>query len=166
MPNAVMHIILTIIVIDLFRDYFLPKHHMHKFPKWIVLAGGIAGLAPDLDMPFGWIYNWINGTSINFHGGITHIILIPIVIALVGFFLHARGYKVAGVLCWVVAFGWFFHLALDCVFLGAYNPLWPLQGMTFCPHTFSAEVMPGFDAILLIVWLLHEELKHKIKDYI
>lgn len=166
MPNAVLHVILTIILIDIFRDYVLPKHHHHRFPRWMVLVGGIAGLAPDIDVPISWVVSWISNTTVSFHGGITHTLIFPIVIALVGFVLHFMNKKKASIVMWIVAFGWFFHLTLDCTFLGAYNPLWPINGVQFCPHTFSNNIMPGLDAVLLIAWLIHEEVKHKIKDYI
>ena len=162
MPQAVTHVILTIVLIDLYRHYFAKR----KFPRYYVLIGGIAGLFPDIDMLIGWIYNFIFGTSYAFHGGITHIVLIPLAIFVFSIIAYKLKNRELGLILAIVAFGWFFHLVLDCAFLGAYLPFWPFYTGGFCPHLISNTYMPGIDAIILIVWLVHEEVAHEIKDYI
>ena len=54
MALAVTHVLLTIIVLDLLRHYVFDKK---KFPRYLVVIGGIAGLVPDIDILFNWIYN-------------------------------------------------------------------------------------------------------------
>jgi len=161
MALAVTHIILTIVAIDLYRDYIAGK----KFPTKYVLIGGIAGLLPDIDIPVGWIYNLLTGSTGSFHGTITHSMVIPIIIA-VGALL---AYEVAkkpniGLLLGVTAFGWFFHLILDCVF-NPYMIFLPFSALA-CPFNISQEIVVGVDAVILILWLVHEEWYHKIRDYI
>lgn len=163
MANAVTHVILTIIVIDIFRDYFLKK----KFPTWIVLIGGVAGLIADIDIPFSWLYNWINNTNLWFHGGITHSIIFPIIFLLIGLFIWYKGGKRnTRIMFFVIAFGLFFHLVLDCMFGGYSNLLFPFYFGNFCPEFNIQQYAPAIDAIILVLWLIHEEIRHKIKDYI
>ncbi len=167
MPTAVVHVLLTIIAIDLFRDYFLPKHHLKKFPRWMVLVGGIAGLLPDVDMPFTWAYNFIFGTNVNFHAGVTHAYIFAALFLGVAWLLHFMKKEKASMLFAIIFFGYAFHITLDFFVLGgAYMPLWPFSAFQM-PRTFiSLDHLFGLDAILLILWLVHEEFKHKIKDYI
>ena len=71
MPYAVAHVILTIVVADIYRDYFAKK----KFPMIYVLIAGIAGLLPDADIPAGWIFNSIFGADYSFHRIYTHSLI-------------------------------------------------------------------------------------------
>jgi membrane-bound metal-dependent hydrolase YbcI (DUF457 family) len=162
MPQAVTHVILTIILIDIYRHYFAKK----KFPRWYLLVGGIAGLLPDIDMPIGWAYNWVFGTSYNFHGGITHIFLIPICIAFLAFLVYKIKDKKLGFLMGLIAFGWAFHIFLDFIVLAAYMPFWPFYTQSLFSPLMDPTQMAGLDAVLLLLWLVHEEVAHKIRDYI
>ena len=74
MPYAVAHVILTIVIADVYRDYFAKK----KFPMIYVLFAGIAGLLPDMDVPAGWIFNFIFKTNYNFHRIYTHSLIYAI----------------------------------------------------------------------------------------
>jgi len=49
MPQAVLHILVPLILMALFKDYY-DKRHKNKFPLYYVLIAGIAGLLPDLDV--------------------------------------------------------------------------------------------------------------------
>ena len=65
-----------------------------------------------------------------------------------------------------IAFGWFMHIGLDCALAAdGYLNLIPTIPLNFCPHPFSQEVLAGFDAIILVLWLIHEQWHHEIKDY-
>jgi membrane-bound metal-dependent hydrolase YbcI (DUF457 family) len=163
MPQAVTHVILTIVLIDIFRDYIAKK----KFPRWFVLVGGIAGLFPDIDMPFGWVFNFLFGTSYDFHGGVTHYLIVPIIIAIAAWILFNYKQNKLGLILGLVAFGWTFHIFLDCIFVGGYFPFWPfLEGCCLQYMEESSPYMAGLDAIVLLFWLVHEEIAHKIRDYI
>ncbi len=72
MALAVTHIILTIAFLDIFRHYVFG---LKKFPRYLLVVGGIAGLAPDLDIPMGWILTLVTGNTVNIHGLFTHSIL-------------------------------------------------------------------------------------------
>ena len=166
MAYSVTHIILTIVILDLLRHYIFGKK---IFPRYLLVVGGIAGLLPDIDIPASWIYNLFMGTSANFHGGLTHSIIFPIVLVLIGLFLQFKieNHKWAKIM-YVISFGLFFHLILDCMFGGYKTFLWPLfvNNLTFCPQWGISNYMQSIDAIILVVWLVHEEVHKKIRDYI
>ena len=175
MPYAVTHVILTIVIADIYRDYFAKK----KFPMIYVLIAGIAGLLPDLDIPASGLINLAFGTNYNFHRIYTHSLIYGIVflaISALFFVLGKKNYKIfdwnvpnqAFVLVFfALAFGWLMHVSLDCGLSGdGYLNLIPSMPLTFCPHPFGNSVLAGFDAIILVLWLIHEQWKHEIKDYI
>ena len=174
MPYAAAHVILTIVIADIYRDYFAKK----KFPMIYVLVAGIAGLMPDLDIPAGWIINLMLGTNYNFHRIYTHSLFYSILFFLIGMaFLHLKkeNYKIMDwkipkqafvMFFFAFSFGWLMHIALDCgLAADGYLNLIPTIPLTFCPHPFSNNVLSGFDAVILVLWLIHEQHKHDIKDY-
>ena len=174
MPYAVAHVILTIVAADIYRDYIAKK----RFPMIYVLIAGIAGLMPDLDVPASWIFNFIFGTNYNFHRIYTHSLIYAIVFFFISvLFLFAKKEKYK-ILKWNVprraffmfflamAFGWLMHIGLDCALAGdGYLNLVPAIPLKFCPHPFSNQALAGFDAAILILWLVHEQYRHDIKDY-
>jgi hypothetical protein len=175
MPFAVTHVILTIIIIDIFRDYIAKK----RFSMWFVLIGGVAGLLPDIDLPITWIWNFISNTSISFHRLYTHSILWPLILLIIGIIINSLNKAEYTIFKWdvpkhkiflffiMLSFGWFFHIFLDCM-LAADGLLNFLPGipLSFCPSAFSNESLMGLDAIILVLWLIHEQWKHEIKDYV
>jgi hypothetical protein len=48
--------------------------------------------------------------------------------------------------------------------------LWPFIEYNFSLNLLNSETLLDFyaaiDALLLLAWLVHEEIKHKIKDFI
>ena len=175
MPYAVAHVILTIVIADIYRDYIAKK----KFPMIYVFIAGVAGLMPDMDIPASWVFNLIFGTNYNFHRIYTHSLLYAIVfflISMIFLLLRKNEYKILKwnmskqaivMLFFALAFGWFMHVALDCTLAAdGYLNLIPSIPLKFCPHPFSNQAIVGFDAIILVLWLIHEQWRHKIKDYI
>ena len=163
MAYAVTHIILTIVLLDIFRHYVFQKD---KFPRYLLVIGGIAGLAPDLDIPLSWIYNLFTNNSINFHGTFTHTLLIPLIFLAIAGILHYQNNMKWAKIFYVIAAGWFFHLFLDCTFGGYKTFFWPLMTGNLCPQWGLQEHAQSIDAIILVLWLVHEEIHKKIRDYI
>src|SRR3989338_5881856 len=168
MPLAVTHVLLTIVLLDIFRDYIIKKKKL--IPLNYLFIGGVAGLLPDIDIPVFWLLN--NVLSIKttwFHGTYTHIFLIPIVLGVVAFFAYKYNKK-TGVLLGVIAFGYFLHVLLDFLFYGTnLSPFWPLLNTAFTgfiSHLNIKDFEMGLDAFILLAWLWHEEVKHKIRDFI
>ncbi|MFH1638360.1 MAG: metal-dependent hydrolase [Candidatus Woesearchaeota archaeon] len=167
MPQAVTHILLTIIVLDLFRDYVLKNKRI--MPLHFIFLGGVAGLLPDIDIPIYWMLKNVLGLNVSwFHGTITHTVWIPIILAIAAaaLFWHKRN---AAVLLWVISFGLFFHIFLDLVLRGVIMPFWPLSSWTMTGIMANSGIAYwdfGLDAIILLAWLWHEEKMHKISDFI
>lgn len=164
MALAVTHIIITIVILDLFRHYLFGQK---KFSRYLLVVGGIAGLLPDLDVPLMWLYNYFTSTGIYFHGIFTHsLFFIPITISIAAFFHYQQKQEWAKIF-YVISFGLFLHLFLDCTFGGYKTFFWPFDIATnFCPQWNSNTYAAGIDAIILVIWLAHEEVHKKIKDYI
>jgi len=169
MPFAVTHVLLAIILVDLYRDY-ITKYKKY-FTLHTIFIAGVAGLLPDIDIPLNWLLGFF-GSGIA-HGTITHTPLFGLIFLIPGLFLwHQKKHKTA-MYFFVVCFGILFHIFLD-YFLGGgqYEGImffYPFSNMTYGLN-FLQNVSPlffaGIDAIILLAWLWHEETKHKISDFI
>ena len=164
MPNAVTHVIIAIVIIDLVRDYVFKKK---GFPLYLVLIGGIFALLPDLDVLVGWFMG-----TLEYHRVFTHNFVVTLVFGLIAFVLwYFFKKKVYWKIVLVAGAGYLIHVLMDLVFSGYVYPLWPLSslqyGLQLVPTSlFSGTVYAGLDAIILIVWLVHEYWQHNIRDYI
>ncbi len=174
MPLAVTHVILTIIVVDLYRDYIMKKHKKYLTLHTIMIAG-VAGLLPDIDFPITWMLNFFGYSSEHLlHGGITHTALFGLIFLIPAFIYLKKGKHKMATYFFVITFGVLFHVFLD-FFLGGGRFegvmwLWPLSTETYKIHLFNyfgaTSVPMALDAVILLLWLWHEEMKHKIKDFI
>ncbi|MBI2652162.1 metal-dependent hydrolase [Candidatus Woesearchaeota archaeon] len=168
MPQAVVHVLFTIIVLDLFRDHFL-KDKL-KLPLHYVFIGGVAGLLPDIDVPLFWLLKNFLGFEIPwFHRVFTHtflFILIFLVISLIYFDFNRK----MSILFMVITFGVGFHIFLDWLLVGGVAPFYPLSDVSYGLNLIGRLKLPlaveGLEAIVLLWWLWHEEKTHKISDFI
>ena len=163
-----MHVLFAIIVIDLFRDYFLKNKRL--IPLHYIFIGGVAGLLPDLDIPLFWLFNNIFGLSVPwFHRTLSHSLVFPLILLLIAIFYNQFNKKKA-ILFGIITFGVAFHIFLDFIFAGTVMPFYPFSIMAFGLDLFSYVNVPAFiegvEAIILLVWLYHEEKRHKISDFI
>ena len=167
MPLAVTHVLLTIIVIDIFRDYIIKKKKL--IPLHFIFIGGIAGLLPDIDIPLFWLLSFFNVNVAWFHGTFTHTFLIPAIILIASLITYKKNKK-AGILLGVISFGYGFHILLDFIFYGTnLSPFWPFFMTKFRGITHYIDIPRlemGLDAVILLGWLYHEEKRHKISDFI
>ncbi len=167
MALAVTHVLVAIVLLDLARHYLFGQQ---RFPRYLVVIGGIAGLLPDIDIPLGWLLSFFTGTEIGLHRLFTHSLFFVFLFLLMGII---RQYQEQGnekrwsKIFYVIAFGWFIHLVLDCLYGGSSSFLWPFDGgISFCPAKPLDDLYAmGIDAILLVAWLVHEEVQKKVKDY-
>lgn len=168
MPQAVVHVLFTIIVLDLFRDHFLKNKH--KLHLHYVFIGGVAGLLPDIDIPIYWLLNKFLGFDVPFfHRIFTHtllFVLIFFVISLIYFDLNRKVSKLFA----VITFGVAFHIFLDWLLVGNIAPFYPFSYVTYGLNLIGRLNLPlaveGLEAIVLLWWLWHEEKLHKISDFI
>lgn len=174
MPLAVTHVLLTIILVDLFRDYIL-KNHKRYLTLHTIFIAGVAGLLPDIDVPLNWFLGFF-GRSYGLlqHGGVTHTAFFGLIFLIPGFILWKNKREKMGVYFFVICFGVLFHIFLDYLLGGGRYEgvmwLWPLSSAAFKIHLLKyfnlSSLAVGIDALLLLGWLWHEEVKHKISDFI
>lgn len=168
MPQAVVHVLFTIISLDLFRDHFLKDKK--KLPLHYIFIGGVAGLLPDIDIPLFWIlHNFIGLDVPFFHRIFTHtflFILVFLAISLICFDFSKKMSKLFA----VITFGVAFHILLDWFFTGGVAPFYPFSTSVYGLNVFGMMNIPlaaeGLEAIVLLAWLWHEEKLHRISDFI
>jgi len=169
MPFAVTHVLSAIILVDLYRDYF--AKHKKYFTLHTIFIAGFAGLLPDIDIPLNWFLS-LFGLSIA-HGTVTHTPLFAIIFLIPGLVLwHNKKHKMA-MYFFVVFFGILLHISLDYLFRTDFDMgimfLYPISNTAYglnLLQNFSFHFFAGIDAVILLVWLWHEEIKHKISDFI
>jgi len=172
MPLAVTHVLLTIILVDLYRDYLAP--HKHYFTLHTILIAGVAGLLPDIDIPINWIMHAL-GVSIQWlsHGGITHTPLFGFLFLIPGIYLWKKEQHQNAMYFFVITFGICFHLFLDALLGGGSSDgimfFFPFSTIGFKLHLLKEvglkQLPAALDAVILLAWLWHEEKKHKITDF-
>lgn len=168
MPFAVTHVLASIISVDLYRDYF--ARHKKYFTLHTVFIAGFAGLLPDIDIPFGHFLGFF-GIDL-MHRGFTHTPLFASIFLIPAFLLWKTKKHKSAMYFFVISFGILSHIILDYAVSSDYGGImffYPFSNVQYgldllknASHTFFA----GLDAIILLLWLWHEEIKHKISDYI
>ncbi len=172
MPYAVTHVLTAIIASDLIRDY--SRRYGKYFTLYTVFLAGVGGLLPDIDLPIMWMLSFLGfGEGIINHGIITHTPFFAILFLIPALYLLKKGKVDHAMHFGALAFGILTHIILDFVLGGGAS-----EGvMFFFPVILDAYKLhllkglsfgwaAGLDAILLLLWLYHEEVKHKIKDFI
>ena len=168
MPQTVVHVLFTIIVLDLIRDHVLKNKR--ELPLHYIFIGGVAGLLPDIDISLFWILRNFLGFDVPFfHRILTHTFLFTLIflfISLIYFDLNKRVSKLFG----VITFGVAFHIFLDWLLVGSIAPFYPFSYTTYGLNLLGRTNLPlaveGLEAIVLLWWLWHEEKLHKISDFI
>ena len=173
MPLAVTHVLTTIILVDLFRDYIFK--HKKMFTLHTIFIAGIGGLLPDIDVPINWALGAF-GISLDFmqHGGLTHTPFFAILLAIPGLYLWRQKKHRYALYFLVLAFGVMLHISLDYVIGGGMYEgvmwLFPVSTQAWKIHLLAyfdeVNIPAGIDAIILLAWLWHEEYRHKISDFI
>jgi membrane-bound metal-dependent hydrolase YbcI (DUF457 family) len=164
MPFAVTHVLVPMILVDLVRDHLFAKKKKLLPNKYILLAG-LAGLLPDIDVPISYLYQG----NLELHRTLTHTIWFPLAflcLSLLFYFWKKKDmYKIF--LMFFVGFS--IHIILDAYIFGTVSLFFPLNETVYGLNIFPIEKMYLFysslDAILLFLWLIHEELEHKISSY-
>lgn len=184
MPQAVTHILVAILIIALFRDFYLKKNDRKKFPLHYVLIGGIGGVLPDIDIVFSVFLKFFEVSGWNIHKTFTHSIFFPIcflVLFLIFLPLHER-IKICKVgkhklkldlIFLVLGIGAVIHILLDGLVGGPAYFFYPFSKVdyglyltNYLPTDLQFLSLPLIDGILLVVWIVYLELKHKISDFI
>ncbi|MFH8080994.1 MAG: metal-dependent hydrolase [Candidatus Aenigmatarchaeota archaeon] len=159
MPLAATHVLFTVIIADLMRDYFIHKKY---FTKHTIFLAGISGLLPDIDVPLSWIFQILDiETTLFTHGGITHTLFFGLIFLPIGFYFLKKHKLKISTYFFVISFGIIFHLFLDFVFGGGADEgimfFWPFSNESYKIHLLSKlnlhDIPAAIDAIVLLVWL-------------
>ena len=169
MPFAVTHVLLAIIAVDLYRDYF--AKHKKYFTLHTVFIAGFAGLLPDIDIPLNWVLNLVGSELI--HRTITHTPFFALIFLIPGLILWYHKKHKVGMYFFVTCFGILVHVFLDYFFtsdfVGGIMFFYPLSASVYSLNLFQnvgPDLFAAIDAVILLLWLWHEEMKHKISDFI
>ena len=173
MPYAVTHFLIPVILLELFRDFFIKDKK--SFPIYYILIGGLAGLIPDIDYIFTLIYK----TPID-HRLFFHNVWIPLIFLILGFifynynpaFLRKKHLKLKNIF-FIITFGTSVHLILDFILWGTIMPFYPLTSLggglnliQHLPAKLREEFCPILDAFLLVLWTSYIVVKHKLKEFL
>lgn len=174
MPLAVTHVLLTVILVDLYRDYV--TKHKKLFTLWTLFVAGVAGLLPDIDIPIKFILSNLGLAvpELFQHGGFTHTPFFGLMFLVPALILWSMKKNKLAIMFVVVTFGVLFHTVLDYTLGGGDESglmlLYPFSeerikmGVLLGDEFFAS--VTAIDAIILLGWLFHEERKHKIRDFI
>lgn len=168
MPFAVTHVIIAIVLIDLFRKFVLKKKN---FPLYLVLIGGIAGLLPDIDILIYWFLQSFTSIELTeVHRVFTHTLFIPVIFLILALIVWKFWPKISHVF-FVLSAGWTIHLVIDVLLMYRVPAFYPLFsgdfGLALIPNNFlGGTFFYGLDAIILVLWLVYEWKMKNFKDYI
>lgn len=179
MPTAVIHILVPLVLVAIFRDYILDKKHHRAFPLWYVLIAGLGGILPDIDFIITWI-SAVFGNPILVHRLLTHSFLSPLLFLILGILTIKVKSKQLGkhhlktsTIFFLISFGIITHILLDMLVHGGVALFYPFSDIFIglnltdkLPSPLNGLIIPTIEGILVVFWLIYLEFKHKISDFI
>lgn len=173
MSYTTTHVLVTIIALELFRDYYLKNNK--KFPRYYILVGALASVFPDLEYLFLLSFK---------ERYFLHSIFVPLtffILGLLAYIINLR-YKefskrhmnisFISFIFFIFAFGSLTHLILDFIFVDTIRVFYPfsnyeigLELVSKFPSYLRELILPTLDAFLLFFWILWLQFKLKIYDY-
>lgn len=185
MPQAVTHILVPILIVAIFRDFYLKKRDKKSFPLHYVFLAGIGGVLPDIDIVFFWLFGKLNPIVFTtFHKTITHTVWFALLFILIFIVLKPINAKAKicnlgrhnlklSLISLMFAIGILFHLGLDALFWEGVNLFYPLSNVSlnynviaFLSENLQNIFLATLDGVLLVIYLSYLEIKHKISDFI
>jgi len=170
MPYTTTHVLVAIIAIELFREYFFKNNR--KFPRYYILLAAIAGVFPDLEYLF----------RLNYHDRLFfHSLFIPLIFLVLG--LLAMKFEIGhkglrrrhmnlSFIFYIFAVGSLIHIGLDSIFVDTLMPFYPFSNYEFglelvnrFSENFRELVLPILDALLFFFWIFWLQFKLKVDDY-
>ena len=178
MPYAITHILVAVILIELFREYFIKDYK--KFPRYYILIAAIGAILPDIDIVFYYLLYFFGFTLEQIHRTFFHTLFIPLIFLLAGIFvfkikiknpqLEKRHMHLSTIL-FIFAAGSLLHLILDGL-VGKVIPLYPLSNfsinldiLSLFPESWKDLILPTIDALLLFFWIFWMEFVLKRRNY-
>jgi len=180
MPQAVTHVLIALIIASLIRDFYISKKDKRKFPLHYVLIAGVAGLLPDLDIIAFWVLNFFGFSLQEVHRTFTHTLFVPLLfLIIVGLTWKLKNRELGKhhltihIIFLMLALGSFIHLLLDAFLSGMIKPFYPFSSFAvgfsvvkYLPLQLQNLFFPSLDAVLLVLWLIYLEWRHRISDFI
>jgi membrane-bound metal-dependent hydrolase YbcI (DUF457 family) len=180
MPQAVTHVLIALIIVSLIRDFYISKKDKQRFPLHYVLIAGIAGLLPDIDIIAYYGLSFFGFTIAEVHRTFTHTLFLPILLLIIAGLTWKIKSKELGkhhltfhMIFLMLALGSIIHLFLDAFLSGRIMPIYPFSQyminfsvVSYIPANLQSLFFPSLDAILLVLWLVYMEYRHKISDFI
>lgn len=165
MAFAVTHVLIPMVLVDLVRDHVF-KDKKRFLPNKFIFLAGIAGLLPDIDIPISY---FLFG-NLEFHRTITHTLWFPLAFFILFSYFYFVNRKPFYYKFFLMLFiGFSFHLILDYGIVGTVSLLYPITqtvyGLNILPISDMYLIYSALDAILLLLWLIHEEYEHKISSF-
>ncbi len=184
MPYAVTHILLPILLVAIFRDFYLKKRNKKHFPLHYVLIAGLGGVLPDIDLIFSLFLKIIGSANWYVHKAFTHSSFFPAIFFLLFLIFipihkrtqicHFGRHKLKlSIIFLMLGIGSLTHLGLDFISADAVPFFYPFSNveygidlLDYLPAGLQNLAFPLLDGILLVIWIAYMELKHKISDFI
>jgi len=180
MPTAVTHLLVPIILVALYRDLYVRKNGKRKFPLHYVLIAGLGGVLPDIDFVAYFILHFYGFAYDQVHRQITHSLIVPLSFLILGFltsrvkpFILRKHHLTLKGIFFALSFGTLTHIILDALVWGQVHPFAPfssfaygLNSVSYLSTEIQPIIIPFVEGVLLVIWLLYLELKHKISDFI
>ncbi len=184
MPQAVTHILVPILLVAIFRDFYLKRRNKKSFPLHYVFIAGLGGVLPDIDFIISAIINFTSPEVWSLHKTLTHSLMFPI--ALFILFILLKPVSLKAKICnlgrhnlrlstifLMLSIGALIHLGLDFI-TGEWSYLlypfssaeYGLNLITYLSQEWQGVLLTLIDGILLVIYLAYLEFKHKISDFI
>ncbi len=183
MPQAVTHILVPILVVAIFRDFYLRNKDRKHFPLHYVLFAGLGGVLPDIDIPISLVLSFIGAQNWWIHKTFTHSLFFPLIFLILFFILIpfkantkicnlGRHKLKLSIIFLMISLGSLAHIGLDMIFGNKAFLFYPFYIKDFGINILSGLpydwglLMATLDGILLVLWIIYLEVKHKISDFI
>ena len=169
MPFTTTHVLVAIIAIELFREYFFKDNN--KFPRYYILIAAIAAILPDLEYIF---------QLPDLHRSFLHTLFFPLTLLAIGLILLKIDFKHSwfgkkhlklSFIFYIFAAGSLLHILLDLVLRDGSMLFYPFSSFVYGLSLVSLVpfsetlVLIGIDTVLLFFWIFWMEFKLKIDDY-
>jgi len=178
MVYAATHIILAIIIIELFRKYYIKDNN--KFPRHYILLAAFAGLIPDLDIAAYYVLYFFGFSFSEVHRTFLHTIFVPLILFLIAglfytFKIHSseagKMHMKLPMIFFILGLGATIHLIVDTI-TGPIMFFYPFSTFSvgydlslFLPEGLRRLIWPIVDGLLVLFWLTWMNFKLKVRDY-
>lgn len=179
MPQAAAHIIIPLLIMSFIRDRYFKKSK-NDFPVHYAFIAGLAGALPDIDIAIFWILYFLGFSYNEVHRTFAHTLFVPLIFFTLFIIFRKTNPKELGkhklklsIIFLMISFGTLSHIILDGILEGFISPLYPLSTLklgldlvSYLPKQLAIIAPPTLDGLILILWLIYLELKHKISNFI